>query len=155
MSEEEENSNGDDKLSNEDCDHVKSNYISSLCSRLAIQSDSLEEEHLKSSMDAQMLLSSSTESLLTAEERTNKDAVPNILSPYTPTPSSKILSFFSASSLSSSDVMLDVGCGDGRVCVAAAHELGCKVSECQQVDGVCACETNATRFSRARCRLVV
>eukprot|EP00638_Chattonella_subsalsa_P008739 CAMPEP_0117743780 /NCGR_PEP_ID=MMETSP0947-20121206/6352_1 /TAXON_ID=44440 /ORGANISM="Chattonella subsalsa, Strain CCMP2191" /LENGTH=151 /DNA_ID=CAMNT_0005560573 /DNA_START=6 /DNA_END=461 /DNA_ORIENTATION=+ len=49
-----------------------------------------------------------------------------ILSPFLPTKSRDIESFISFTGLSESDTVVDIGCGDGRVLVAAAKLTGCR-----------------------------
>jgi len=49
-----------------------------------------------------------------------------ILSPFLPTKAGDIDAFFQFSGLIHSDVLLDIGCGDGRVLISAAKTIGCQ-----------------------------
>lgn len=57
---------------------------------------------------------------------TNPDAVANCLSPYVPTKAERIVALLRFARLKPEDVLLDVGSGDGRVCVAASKLTGCR-----------------------------
>ncbi|CAM9785885.1 unnamed protein product [Discosporangium mesarthrocarpum] len=48
------------------------------------------------------------------------------LSPYLASGSACLQAFFRFAGVSESDVIVDIGCGDGRVLVAAAKALGCR-----------------------------
>jgi hypothetical protein len=61
----------------------------------------------------------------------NPNAVANCLSPFVPTSSERLGAFLSLlqlrpynAELGEGDVLLDIGCGDGRVCVSAAKVSG-------------------------------
>uniref|UniRef100_A0A6U2NBJ7 Methyltransferase domain-containing protein n=1 Tax=Leptocylindrus danicus TaxID=163516 RepID=A0A6U2NBJ7_9STRA len=64
------------------------------------------------------------------DDYTNPNAVGNCLSPFVPSKSERIMKFIEISGLkegsSKEDTLLDIGCGDGRVCIIAAKETGCK-----------------------------
>lgn len=55
---------------------------------------------------------------------TNPNAVRNCLSPYVPTSFERIDAFTSLTKLSTEDILLDIGCGDGRVCIASTKTVG-------------------------------
>jgi 2-polyprenyl-3-methyl-5-hydroxy-6-metoxy-1,4-benzoquinol methylase len=120
-------------------------YLVSLETRLAEKSDRLEEIHLEAAIDAQLTVTSPSDdnvisspgvtvnnmfpdkiSAYLFNDYVNPNAVSNCLSPYVPTSSEKISAFVSLASLSASDILLDIGCGDGRVCVAAAKLISCR-----------------------------
>lgn len=67
----------------------------------------------------------------------NPDSVHNCLSPYVPSASDRIKAFidlvnlkkgdfYSDNEAYNGDILLDIGCGDGRVCIASAKMTGCK-----------------------------
>jgi len=119
----------------------RAKYVANLCEKLTASSDSLEESHLASSLDSSI----------------NSEAVSNILSPYTPTTPEKILRFLDAVKLTADDVLLDLGSGDGRVCVSAAHEIGCLT---RGVDVVPECVERAREIAEeenlgSRCEFLV
>ena len=60
------------------------------------------------------------------DDYTNPNAVANCLSPYEPSSADRIEAFCDWVGLTSSDVLLDIGCGDGRVCVGASKVTGKK-----------------------------
>ena len=119
-------------------------YVGSLERKIAEKSDRLEDLHLEAAIDAQ--LTSVTSATTAASSRANavgsdmeeslpdhfdKDdvnpyAVSNCLSPYVPACSKKISAFMTFARIHGDDVLLDIGCGDGRVCVAAAKLTGCR-----------------------------
>jgi SAM-dependent methyltransferase len=113
-------------------------YVVHLEKRLAARSDELEEIHLEAAIDAQLIDTPSSgssvalsgpEASTTAplfRDYTNPNAVSNCLSPYVPTQADRIAGFLRFAGLRGGDVLLDVGCGDGRVCVAAAKLTGCR-----------------------------
>jgi len=113
--------------------------IDSLECRLAERSENLEEAHLEAAIDAQLTDCSSNAQPAIASERTpqheaifddyaNPNSVNNCFSPYVPTTSEKIAAFLSFAGLTRDDLLLDIGCGDGRVCITAA-----KLSRCRSV----------------------
>lgn len=117
------------------------NLASRLESRLEERSDKLEEIHLDAAIDAQLTVlrgaSSNARPLIEVQREnnqaifddyTNPNAVANCLSPYVPSSADRIRSFVKWVELApfdrhGGDVLLDLGCGDGRVCIAA-----CKLS---------------------------
>jgi 2-polyprenyl-3-methyl-5-hydroxy-6-metoxy-1,4-benzoquinol methylase len=113
-------------------------YTAFLERKQAIKSDRLEEIHLEAAIDAQFLFDNSNKSgsespaLESAKsdqtiDRVNPNAVPNCLSPYVPTKAASIAAFLSFVQLRGcNDVLLDIGCGDGRVCAVAAKLVGCR-----------------------------
>jgi SAM-dependent methyltransferase len=60
------------------------------------------------------------------DDYTNPNAVPNCLSPYVPTSAERIAALVQFVNLQANDVLLDIGCGDGRVCIAATKLTGCR-----------------------------
>lgn len=115
-------------------------YLVHLEKRLGSRSDELEELHLEAAIDAQLIETdtgsggkrsialSGPEGSTTPlfSDYTNPNAVPNCLSPYVPSPANRIAAALRFAGLDHGDVLLDVGCGDGRVCVAAAKLTGCR-----------------------------
>lgn len=124
-------------------------YVASLQSRLGRRSDELEEIHMEAAIDAELaelaeLTATITEAshanpaVVAAQQATDKDepkifddyvnpnSVANCLSPYVPTKAERIAAFCSFTNLKTDDVLLDLGCGDGRVCIAAATLTGCR-----------------------------
>jgi Histone methylation protein DOT1 len=57
---------------------------------------------------------------------TNPNAVENCLSPYVPTKADRIAALVRFARLKPEDVLLDLGSGDGRVCVAASMLTRCR-----------------------------
>jgi SAM-dependent methyltransferase len=55
---------------------------------------------------------------------TNPNSVSNCLSPYVPTSAERIAALIQFVNLNDDDVLLDIGCGDGRVCIAATKLTG-------------------------------
>jgi 2-polyprenyl-3-methyl-5-hydroxy-6-metoxy-1,4-benzoquinol methylase len=55
------------------------------------------------------------------DDYTNPDSVQNCLSPYVPTSAARIAALVQFVKLQKHDVFLDIGCGDGRVCIAASQ----------------------------------
>lgn len=124
-------------------------YVSALENRLATRSDDLEEKHMEAAIDAQLIdtsqQSNSNPLLLSTpqpqpgstgpttsthpplfDDYTNPNAVPNCLSPYVPAQAVRIAALPRFAKLEASDVLLDLGCGDGRVCVAMSKLTGCR-----------------------------
>eukprot|EP00444_Apocalathium_aciculiferum_P048982 CAMPEP_0183513184 /NCGR_PEP_ID=MMETSP0371-20130417/12040_1 /TAXON_ID=268820 /ORGANISM="Peridinium aciculiferum, Strain PAER-2" /LENGTH=204 /DNA_ID=CAMNT_0025710379 /DNA_START=18 /DNA_END=629 /DNA_ORIENTATION=- len=48
------------------------------------------------------------------------------LAPWHPTDDSKVRESLAAAGLGPSDVLLELGCGDGKICRAAAEQMGCR-----------------------------
>jgi SAM-dependent methyltransferase len=118
---------------------MKDTYTSRLEKRLAEKSDRLEEIHLEAAIDAQLVGITDSgphnQCNNAIDSDYNPHAVPNCLSPYVPASADKISAFISfvglhgpsdGDGLHGADVLLDIGCGDGRVCVAAAKLTGCR-----------------------------
>lgn len=111
------NSNG-----NEGC-------ISRLEDRLSSESDQLEELHMEAAIDAELEGVSEKgkgDHNSFPSPTSNPHSVANCLSPFVPTSSEKIQAFVDWVALTSDDILLDIGCGDGRVCIAAAKLCGCR-----------------------------
>jgi SAM-dependent methyltransferase len=106
--------------------------------RLRERSDRLEDKHMAAAIDAQLIDVSSAANLTAVptegrdkdraifDDYVNPDAVENCLSPYVPTAADRIAAFVSFAGLNRDDVLLDIGCGDGRVCIAAVKLTGCR-----------------------------
>jgi Histone methylation protein DOT1 len=110
------------------------NYVTQLEERLASGSDELEEVHMEAAIDA-MLTSpcaaeeiggSNTSATPLFSDYTNPNAVENCLSPYVPTKADRIAALVRFARLKPEDVLLDLGSGDGRVCVAASMLTRCR-----------------------------
>mmetsp|Transcript_13221 Transcript_13221/g.21903 ORF Transcript_13221/g.21903 Transcript_13221/m.21903 type:complete len:246 (-) Transcript_13221:168-905(-) len=113
-------------------------FVHNLESRLKERSDQLEEVHMEAAIDAQLteVIAGGNPVVRAAEpnkekeeaifdDYTNPNSVNNCLSPYVPSQAERIDAFCHWVKLDSSDVLLDIGCGDGRVCVAASKLTGC------------------------------
>ena len=124
--------------------------------RLAERSDQLEQLHMEAAIDAQLIIdntqSSSLANLVAAADARNmpdsSSATPNekneknilddylnvnphsvdhCFSPYVPSQADRITAFVSFAGLNRDDVLLDLGCGDGRVCISAVQLIaGCR-----------------------------
>ena len=114
-------------------------FTDSLESRLHDRSEQLEEIHLEAAIDAQLTVVGGADSkskpvIIQAdvqqpervifEDYTNPNSVPNCLSPYVPSSADRIQAFVAWAGLNPDDVLLDIGCGDGRVCIAASKLSG-------------------------------
>lgn len=122
--------------------------IRQLEEKLRERSEQLEERHMQAAMDALLtdtntshsranpiVARSSTEDSSDAplfDDYVNPDAVTNCLSPYEPTNATKIAAVISflenwwmsqTEPVKNDGYLLDIGCGDGRVCVATAQCL--------------------------------
>jgi SAM-dependent methyltransferase len=49
-----------------------------------------------------------------------------ILAPYVPTPLPVVKAMLDLASVSAGDILHDLGCGDGRICIAAARDYGAR-----------------------------
>jgi SAM-dependent methyltransferase len=112
-------------------------YVAKLEERLASGSDELEEVHMEAAIDAMLIhpraqtetvIAGATVSSATPlfSDYTNPNAVANCLSPYVPTKAERIAALLRFARLKPEDVLLDLGSGDGRVCVAASKLTGCR-----------------------------
>lgn len=99
-------------------DETLMEFTASLEERLAARSDRLEEVHLEAAIDAQFVVGDDDEDSLTSTR--NPNAIENCLSPYVPSKAEHIAAFASFAELTANDVLLDIGCGDGRVCIASS-----------------------------------
>jgi SAM-dependent methyltransferase len=110
------------------------NYVARLEERLASRSDELEEVHMEAAIDAMLIVpranATTGDSNFSAtplfSDYTNPNAVANCLSPYVPTKADRIAALIRFVRLEPEDVLLDLGCGDGRVCVAASKLTRCR-----------------------------
>lgn len=133
----------DEERSDDGAGKLTGAFASSLESRLQDRSDILEELHLEAAIDAQLtvvggagtnarpviLSRDENNGQILFEDYTNPNAVANILSPFVPTAAERIQAFVSWIQLApfddhDGDILLDLGCGDGRVCIAAAKISG-------------------------------
>jgi hypothetical protein len=119
-------------------------FIASLENRLEERSNFLEDAHMEAAIDAQLTTTTSSNSSVFRlpekndgktgnggsrkifDDYVNPHAVENCLSPYVPSKADNIAAFLSFVDLSADDVLLDIGCGDGRVCIAATSTIGCR-----------------------------
>ena len=108
----------------------KGGYIAQLEARLSSVSNQLEEKHMEAAIDAELEcikeISDNDGGASARKEPSNPNSVSNCLSPFVPTSSERIQAFVDWAGLTSDDVLLDIGCGDGRVCIAAAKLCGCR-----------------------------
>lgn len=100
-------------------------FASSLEERLKERSDDLEEVHLDAAIDAQLTLDDDN---VIFDDYANPNAVRNCLSPYVPSTAARIdavcRQFLGEQQEQEQETWLDIGCGDGRVCLAAAKFQG-------------------------------
>ena len=116
------------------------NVAVSLESRLQERSDLLEEEHMEAAIDAQLThveespsacvtfsqdIDLDQNSQVVFDDYKNPNSVKNCLSPYVPSKADRILRFIQMTGINKDDKLLDIGCGDGRVCVIASSQTGC------------------------------
>jgi 2-polyprenyl-3-methyl-5-hydroxy-6-metoxy-1,4-benzoquinol methylase len=123
-------------------DTKDNDYVSTLEKRLDDRSERLEVLHMEAAIDAQLTdtntdssaanpviaVSSTERKEMLFDDYTNPNAVANCLSPYVPTQAERIAAFVSFAGLKADDLLLDLGCGDGRVCIAAAKIAGCRTA---------------------------
>jgi hypothetical protein len=103
-------------------------FASNLEDRLREKSDEVEQLHMEAAIDFEFCnLDSENDG---STDLSNPHSVANSLSPYVPTKAQRIENFISLvnlagpSSENKGDVLLDIGCGDGRVCIAASKISG-------------------------------
>lgn len=124
-----------------------SSFITELETRITPRADLLEEIHLCAAIDAQLTnvptVAASSKSQISASSRIdamtmqpksteevifddyiNPNSVRNCFSPFVPSSSDRIKSFINDTQLKPNDVVLDIGCGDGRVCIAVTKSAG-------------------------------
>lgn len=109
-------------------------FVRSLEARLKVRSDELETQHMEAAIDAHLIAADGGNPIVAGarvnteevifDDYTNPNAVANCLSPYEPSSADRIDAFCGWVKLTSSDVLLDIGCGDGRVCVSASRISG-------------------------------
>jgi hypothetical protein len=132
----------DEFVDGEESEDIDDQFASRLESRLEERSDQLEEIHLDAAIDAQLTVlggsSSNAKPVIEVQREKNQvifddyinpNAVANCLSPYVPSSADRIQSFVKWVELApfdgqGGDVLLDLGCGDGRVCIAASKLSG-------------------------------
>jgi hypothetical protein len=116
-------------------------FVRGLEARLEVRSDELEMLHMEAAIDAQLIATEGGNPIVAAgttaktgevifDDYKNSNAVANCLSPYMPSSADSIEAFCRWVKLTSSDVLLDIGCGDGRVCVSASRISGMLLSVC-------------------------
>jgi hypothetical protein len=104
-------------------------FVSNLEERLRSKSDKIEELHMEAAIDAEFCGMDKGEDQGGGDSG-NPNSVANCLSPYVPTKAERIAAFVSwvglkgDSSDGTGDILLDIGCGDGRVCTSAAKLSG-------------------------------
>jgi 2-polyprenyl-3-methyl-5-hydroxy-6-metoxy-1,4-benzoquinol methylase len=64
-----------------------------------------------------------TDDSYTSSTITKSSQHPNFFSPYVPTCAQRIMAFINFVQLTNDDVLLDMGCGDGRVCLVATQAM--------------------------------
>ncbi len=79
-----------------------------------------------------LVLASATMPVIAAEEGAKKLGRPEGLVPYVPTPYDVVEEMLKMADVKTSDVVFDLGCGDGRIVVMAAKKFGAK--KCVGVD---------------------
>jgi tRNA G46 methylase TrmB len=109
-------------------DRTVQDYLVALEKRLDERSNLLEDIHLEAAIDAQVVEDDADNAPGSdnCHRNLNPNAVENCWSPYVPSQANRIADFLSFAELNASDVLLDIGCGDGRVCVAAAAAVSCR-----------------------------
>ena len=104
-------------------------FVSSLEERLRSKSDKIEELHMEAAIDAEFSGMDEGEDKGEGDSG-NPNSVTNCLSPYVPAKAERIAAFVSWVGLKgetydgTGDFLLDIGCGDGRVCTSAAKISG-------------------------------
>jgi hypothetical protein len=112
-------------------------FVSNLEERLRFKSDKTEELHMEAAIDAELSGIDKGEDE-GGGDSANPNSVANCLSPYVPTKAERIAAFVSwvglkgETSEGTGDFLLDIGCGDGRVCTSAAKLSG----ELGYLDGI-------------------
>jgi SAM-dependent methyltransferase len=93
--------------------------------RWADQSEALAEKHLDAAIDAKIAEIDTNHDISTFQRRINERAVSksNCYSPYVPSNSQRIVAMIKFVVLTPGDVLVDMGCGDGRVCFVASHMM--------------------------------
>mmetsp|Transcript_7438 Transcript_7438/g.13385 ORF Transcript_7438/g.13385 Transcript_7438/m.13385 type:complete len:156 (-) Transcript_7438:799-1266(-) len=91
----------------------------------------LEEQHVVTEEEGDANTEETEKDVFLFDDYNNPNAVANCLSPFVPTSSERLGAFLSLlqlrpynAVLGEGDVLLDIGCGDGRVCVSAAKVSG-------------------------------
>lgn len=106
-------------------------FAESLEEQFADDSEQLANVHLEAAINAQLhdISFEEEENVDYDDSKTGKQiaesfsTTPNCYSPYVPTCAERINAFIDFVQLSDDDVLLDLGCGDGRVCVVAAQRM--------------------------------
>jgi SAM-dependent methyltransferase len=111
-------------------------YVRALEARLAEQSDELEQAHMEAAIDFQFYALDDDDGVADGAS-VNESSVSNCLSPFVPTRAEKIEAFLQFASLTEADVLLDIGCGDGRVCIATAKARCCRLTIGLDVSPLC------------------
>ena len=112
-------------------------FVSDLEERLRSKSDKIEELHMEAAIDAEFS-GMDTDEDKGGGDSGNPNSVANCLSPYVPAKAERIAAFVSWVGLKGNtsdgtgDLLLDIGCGDGRVCTSATKLSG----EFECLDGI-------------------
>jgi hypothetical protein len=118
----------DETPSHTSTDNTKE-FVSSLEKRLRSKSDKIEELHMEAAIDAEFSGMDKAGDKGGGDSG-NPNSVANCLSPYVPTKAERIAAFVSWVGLKGEtshglgDFLLDIGCGDGRVCTSATKLSG-------------------------------
>jgi SAM-dependent methyltransferase len=127
-------------------DVLRSNtFVEKLSTRLEDRANDLETVHMEAAIDYKLVESerlsressqrstgggapagdSKEDEDYLSKEKANPNAVENILSPFVPSSAEAIGAFVMLVDLQPYDVLLDIGCGDGRVCMSSSALTGC------------------------------
>jgi SAM-dependent methyltransferase len=109
----------------------KKSFAESLEEQFAEDSEKLANVHLEAAINAQLYditfdddENADPDKAETSHQTESSPAeIPNCYSPYVPTCAKRINGFIDFVQLSHDDVLLDLGCGDGRVCLVAAQTM--------------------------------
>ena len=111
-------------------------YLTSLEDRLSKRSNYLEDLHFEAAIDAELTSvpqnrKAQVKDSPIFDDYVNPHSVSNCLSPYVPSEGKRLAACLDFTDLSGGDnresaVLMDLGCGDGRVCIAATKISGCR-----------------------------
>jgi SAM-dependent methyltransferase len=145
------------------------NYCIELEKRLQSDSDKLEEIHMEAAIDAATTDIHDDDDHQGNHQKQNPNSVENCLSPYVPTTARKIVNVFEFigfisptcgndddtnnihafnSIRNDNNVLLDIGCGDGRVCIVSVSKvLENNITRAIGIDISPCCINNARRIA--------